>query len=485
MTRIAIVGGGINGLVAANYLARDGADVTLHERRPHVGGACVSEAVTVDGVDYEFPLGATVLGFMQDFVLEETGLSSRLETWAPPHPKLVHFPGVPEPVYIHRDPQALEQELRDKCGEQGNVTDFRSDEARVVAFLRDGYRAARAPSLEDARRDLGEELTERFIEGSARALLDHSFTSDLTKLYMAMTVIESGPVSLDAPLSAFNVPLLDSGSVFGGYYGFVKGGIWKITEELARLNVALGVSMKTSSPIASVDDLDADIVVLATDPVTAAKLCGQPAPERHYLGTSGKLTLLFREPVRWKDSPETDTAFRFIFSNDSLDSMENGAQRVVTESDFEPGYIQLYCDGAGMRHMGVDEPYERVIAFFKNVRFAKRGDELPDVAHFIRETVLANIDNPGDLAWSRMLSPLDLKERFLFPEGNIDHTMMTEGQNFCHRHFSTDPDASFYRFGANDDIYYCGAAGYPGGSVAGTTGYMCAQQILRSRSPNR
>ena len=119
MTRIAIVGGGINGLVAANYLARGGADVTLHERRAHVGGACVSEAVTVDGVDYEFPLGATVLGFMQDFVLEETGLSSRLETWAPPHPKLVHFPGVPEPVYIHRDPQALEQELRDKCGEQG------------------------------------------------------------------------------------------------------------------------------------------------------------------------------------------------------------------------------------------------------------------------------------------------------------------------------------------------------------------------------
>ena len=67
MTRIAIVGGGINGLVAANYLARGGADVTLHERRAHVGGACVSEAVTVDGIDYEFPLGATVLGFMQDF----------------------------------------------------------------------------------------------------------------------------------------------------------------------------------------------------------------------------------------------------------------------------------------------------------------------------------------------------------------------------------------------------------------------------------
>ena len=39
MTRIAIVRGGINGLVAANYLARGGADVTLHERRAHGGGA--------------------------------------------------------------------------------------------------------------------------------------------------------------------------------------------------------------------------------------------------------------------------------------------------------------------------------------------------------------------------------------------------------------------------------------------------------------
>ena len=49
-----------------------------------------------------------------------------------------------------------------------------------------------------------------------------------------MTVTESGPVSLDGPYSAFTLPLMDSGSIFGGHYGFVKGGIWRITEELAR-----------------------------------------------------------------------------------------------------------------------------------------------------------------------------------------------------------------------------------------------------------
>ncbi len=480
MERISIVGAGINGLVAANYLARGGAKVTLHERHERVGGACISESATVDGVDYDFPLGATVLGFMQDFVFEETGLAARLETWAPPHAKLVYYPGESEPVYIHRDPEELEHELRTKCGEQGNVAGFRADESRVVEFLQDGYREARSPSLDHARAALGRELTERFIEGSARGLLDHYFTSERTKLYMAMTVIESGPVSLDAPFSAFNIPLLDSGSVFGGYYGFVKGGLWKITEELARLNTELGVRIETSSSITSMDELDSDKVVLATDPITAATLCGEPRPERRYLGTAGKLTLLFRRRVQWKDAPESDTAFRFIFFNDSLDAMEHAAQKVVADSEFEPGYIQLYADGAGMRRLGLDEPYERVIAFFKNVRFGKRGDELPDVERRVKDTVLAQVTNAEELAWSLMLTPQDLKERFLFPEGNVDHTMITDGQNFCHRHFSPDPEANFYQFGDNPNIYYCGAAGYPCGSIAGTTGYMCAQQILRT-----
>ena len=38
-----IVGGGHNGLVCAAYLARAGRRVVVLERRPMVGGACVTE----------------------------------------------------------------------------------------------------------------------------------------------------------------------------------------------------------------------------------------------------------------------------------------------------------------------------------------------------------------------------------------------------------------------------------------------------------
>ena len=45
---------------------------------------------------------------------------------------------------------------------------------------------------------------------------------------MAMTGAESGPVRLSEPYSAFIVRVMDSGSVFGSYYGFVRGGIWQV-----------------------------------------------------------------------------------------------------------------------------------------------------------------------------------------------------------------------------------------------------------------
>ncbi|HEX3263103.1 MAG TPA: FAD-dependent oxidoreductase, partial [Solirubrobacterales bacterium] len=40
-----VVGGGHNGLTTAAYLARAGLDVIVLERRPILGGACVTEEV--------------------------------------------------------------------------------------------------------------------------------------------------------------------------------------------------------------------------------------------------------------------------------------------------------------------------------------------------------------------------------------------------------------------------------------------------------
>ena len=155
---ILIVGAGINGLVAANYLQRAGCKVTMIGRATRVGGACVSAVAEVNGVSQQYALGASVLGLMQDFVFEETGLAKRLQTFVPEHPKFVHFPGDQEPARIFRDPAELDRELASKWGEHGDVEAFRTDEARVVRILQDGYVNAIPPSITDARDVLGGDL---------------------------------------------------------------------------------------------------------------------------------------------------------------------------------------------------------------------------------------------------------------------------------------------------------------------------------------
>jgi phytoene dehydrogenase-like protein len=477
----------------------------LIERSDRVGGACVSETAIVNGVRQDYALGASVLGLMQDYVWHETGLSQRLQTWAPAHPKQIHFPGDRQPTMIHRDPARLDREFADKWDERGDLEAFRADENRVVQFLQQGYRAGRPATVEDAIEHLGEELTQRWITGSARDLLDYYLTSEGTKLYMAMTVTESGPVSLSEPYSAFTIPMMDSGTVFGGYYGFVRGGIWQITRELGKINRELGVEIELSSEV-DVVDLNTGVVefktpatssrrsfdhpMLATDPVTAARLTGderrieQTTSER-VLGSAGKLNLMFRKPVQWKhgtDDPESDAAFRFIFAVDTLDAFEAATLAVVDDVDFAPGYFQVYCEGAAMRQMGLDEPFDRLAVFFKNLALGQTGEQLAEVEEQVKAVVLQYVANPQDCVWSRLLTPRDLQQTFGFPGGNLEHTMLVDGQSYFDRGYANAPKQRFYQFGAFENVSICGSGTYPCGSVAGTPGYMCVTEWLAHNS---
>jgi len=56
---IAVIGAGINGLVAANYLQRSGHRVSLLERGERVGGACVSAVAKIDGISQDYALEKT------------------------------------------------------------------------------------------------------------------------------------------------------------------------------------------------------------------------------------------------------------------------------------------------------------------------------------------------------------------------------------------------------------------------------------------
>ena len=89
--RVVIVGGGINGLTAANYLQKQNFDVKILEKNNNIGGACVKDSVVINKKPVNYPKGATVLGMMQKFIFEETNLSKFIKTYYPKSPKLVYF----------------------------------------------------------------------------------------------------------------------------------------------------------------------------------------------------------------------------------------------------------------------------------------------------------------------------------------------------------------------------------------------------------
>tara|TARA_B100000902_G_scaffold397833_1_gene462769 strand:+ start:405 stop:1934 length:1530 start_codon:yes stop_codon:yes gene_type:complete len=502
-TNILIVGAGINGLVAANYLQKSGADVTLIDQSQKVGGACISEQAQINGENFSYALGASVLGLMQDFIYKETGLSSALDTFVPSHPKLVHFPGETHPAMIYRDASELDKELSKKWGETGDLRAFREDENKVIKYLQKGYKEAIPPSISSARDILGKELTKLWITGTARDLLNHYLTSDKSKMYMAMTVSESGPVSLDEPYSAFTLPVMDSGSIFNGYYGFVKGGIWNLTEKLGEINSKLGVKIHTSSKLLEVDseknsvlleslegtaNLAYDIIIFATDPVTALNMMdsnklSKIQTEKKYIGSSGKLNVIFKNPIQWKDATtlsDTNAAFRFLFSVNSIEQFEASTVSVLNQNrDYVPGYMQIYCEGGAMRIMNCNEPYDRIAVFMKNFSLNNKGEDLRSIKESVLQKLFQYINNPEDCIWTRLLTPMDLKETFHFPGGNIDHTVLTGGQTFFDRNFSSDPENHFYRLLDNENAFICGAGTYPCGSIAGTPGYMCSQEVIK------
>lgn len=520
-----VIGGGPNGLTVAWRLAKAGRKVCLLERNALTGGACNVERLTVEGVPVEMTSGGTVLGMMPDFIFRETGLAERVTLHDPQHPKIVEY-GDGEPVLFHRDDADLKRELREKWGETGDIAGWTRDEATVVNYLRGEFRAGLTPSLERAERTLGRRIVEDWFLGSARKLLDRHFTSDRLKIYMALPVTESGPVSIDAPRSAFSMALMLTGSVFGGIgrWGFVKGRLWTIAHALTGILREMGVKIFTGATVTEVESawgaggrrvffergtehgeeegvVRCDHVIYAVDPLTAARLAprGSNFPtearmrERPALGSSGKLVCLFDGPVRWKRPtglPDFGTAFRFWMQVDSLDEFERRSQAIrAGKDDYLPSSIQVYCDGAAMRAMGGEDRFESLTLFVKDMGLTRPGEEMPETVRLkIAEQLFRRIEN-RELVWSRLLSPVDVRDTYGFHGGNYDGLELCDGQQYEQRTFCNwKAEAAekyrkrFYMFGSDDRFSFCGAAAWPCGSVAGTAGWLCAEEYLRSRS---
>ncbi|PSP97007.1 phytoene dehydrogenase [Halobacteriales archaeon QS_5_70_17] len=284
MTRVAVVGGGLAGLVAARRLAEAGVEVELFEARESVGGRVRTDR---DG-GFAFDRGFQVLFTAYPAVRRELDLEAlSLRRFTPG--ATIARPGrrsvLADP---RRAPGALTETLFNR--------DVRlADKLRVLALQRE-LAGTDPETLFDAREPASEVDIEAY-------LAERGFSRRFVERFAAPFY---GGVTLDRSLSTssavfrYTFRMLSEGDI-----ALPAEGMGAIPAQLADRARAAGATVHTGAEVNRVapgdgrptvaadgSERDADAVVVATDPAAAAELTGVTTPD----ATKGCVTQYFSLP---------------------------------------------------------------------------------------------------------------------------------------------------------------------------------------------
>lgn len=265
MTEVAIVGGGLAGLVAARHLADAGLDVTLFERRDELGGRVRSRVV--DG--YTLDRGFQVMFTAYPAVRRELDLDALdLRAFSPGATiaRPDHRSTLADPF---RDPGALVESAL-------NTDVSIGDKIRTLRL----------------RRALADEDPETLFDGADETIREYLQRWGFSERYLENFVAPFyGGITLDRSLSTdagvfrYTFAMLSRGKT-----AVPADGMGAIPEQLAAHAREAGATLETDTAVDAVDGdggevtvaaggetVTADAAVVATDPETARELTGVAA----------------------------------------------------------------------------------------------------------------------------------------------------------------------------------------------------------------
>ncbi len=518
-----IVGAGHNGLVCGAYLAKAGLSVCVLERRPLIGGACVTEEVWPG---YRVSTAAHQMGLLQPKVILDLELAKfGFEVLTPPP--------VFQPLADGRH-IVLWPEQQRLCAEFEKFSrkdaaaypDYCAHLQRLGAVMQrllwqippdPGSR--RIADLKDLLlfgwrfRDVGRCFYELYdlMTLSAFEYLSRWFESDAAKI--ALGYYPGGAagqsVSIRTPGTAYLLlrsQLRDSSTPAGGT-GLVRGGMGTVADAIARSGKRFGLEVRTDAEVRSivVRDGRARGAALASGEEIAGKLVVANADAKQtFLSLLDPRALpeAFVRDIR--NFRATSTAFKVHLAVDRLPAYP--AFAAAAPGFAYPAQIRIapsleYLEAAydDVRQGRVARrPYMTVLApSVVDATLAPAGKHLlslygghvpfrpadgtwegkrDDILAAVRETLEQHA--PGfaaDILHTQILAPTDFERIFGLPGGHPHHAEITLDQLFFRR---PAPHYANYR-SPLPALYLCSASTHPGGGVSGVPGHNAARVILR------
>lgn len=505
---VIVVGGGHNGLVAANYLGKAGARVLVLERRPVVGGAVVTEE-TWPG--FKINTFSYVAGLLRREIVADLDL-----------PKFGYRTILYDPQYCMPFPNGRCLKLWvDTDRAAAEIAKFSAKDARAYpkyveywdrvlelieplmlappAPLAEMFEVFSTPETETLVRDL-------FLR-SAQDLLDEWFESDELKAALAPNAVIGTMCGPSTPGTAYVLAHHNVGNLDGHtqVWGFSVGGMGGITQSLARAAVANGVQIRTDVGVKEFVVREGKVTGVETtggETILARAVASNADAQNTFLklAPAGSLPPAFEKEVRAIRSRGAALKFNAALSAlpeftadpgtpsdahrstvdiaPSLDYLERGYHDAMEGRFSTQPFIEMLFQS--VLDPSVAPPGKHTMTCF--VQYAPtelRGTDWDSYKTTAAERVLDTIEEYAPnirrvVEHWQLVSPKDIEEILGMTGGNIFQGDITPDQILS---FRPVPGWVQYRTPL-PGLYLCGSAAHPGGGVTGAPGHNAAQIIL-------
>ena len=524
-----VIGGGHNGLTAAAYLARQGLSTLVLERRKIVGGCCVTEEIApgcrVSTTSY-------IASMLRPEVISELRLADYGLRMIPCDPAIqVPFPdGHVVPWWADRERAKKEfSQISAKDAERFVEVD---EQLKKLARYLQPFFMEPPPEINTStvkgwtdlfragKRFRGISNTEvaqliSFLTGSLGEFLDHNYESEKIKtLFLANNVYgkHGGPYQPGTAIGLLFHLLSGGEHELQGFYGHVMGGMGSITQALAAAGRQLGVEIRTSADVASIDVRNGrarGVVLRDGTEIRGRMVLSNADPKRTFLkmldpkelpedflfavrgikmdGPCAKVNfVLAEEPKFTGTSPQATPLERTFYT--LVPSLEF-AERCYDIAKFGdiPEELWVDCVVSSNADSSLAPAGKHILTcFVQYVPYRLREGNWDEKRELLGDRVVKKIAEyapnvPGAIIARQVLTPLDLERTYGLTEGNIFHGDLRLEQLFFMRPI---PGWSQYRTPI-PGLYLCGAGTHPGGGVTGAPGRNAAHQALRDWKKGR
>jgi len=509
-----IVGAGHNGLTAAAYLAKAGLRVLVLERRPIVGGACVTEEIhpgfRISRASYA--LGLLRPEVIRDLRLKEFGLQFLLmdPTRFTPFPDGKH-------MFVYHQTSKMKKEIA-----RFSSRDAKSYDDYLAFWQR--YRKLTEPFLlnpNGSLTDLAEtcknaddqQMLKRVFFGGLRDLANDFFESDYVKATLCAQGVVGTYAGPDTPGTAYVLAhhLVCQLDKEPDVWGYAKGGMGAVTQAMRRSAEHFGVEIRTECEVQEIlvnKNKVAGVKLRDGKDIQSRLVLSNADPKRTFL-TLVKPGYLSDSFIRQVRSLKTESAVMKI--NCAISELPDykaypgrvaGPQhpRAFICPNFD--YLQAAWEDCRRGRpsagpymiIGIQSTIDSTLApsgkhvlsifaqyapyHLSSGTWNERREEVADnIIHTLGEYA-PNV--PASIIARETLSPPDLEEKFYLTDGNIFHIEIMPDQML----FRPLPGFSDCRTPIKG-LYLCGSGAHGGGGVSGVPGYTSAKKVIQDLKTKR